>query len=131
MYVPLYSTFRRNTNKNEQYYTLNAHSVRVLRESWIPEPTGYRASPPDTENVEIAISAQDEFDNFTTKKRTDARPTILAEKPEASTSKVDAETPVASSSKTAEKKERKKATKKQPVEFEKSMGADIEMDTSV
>ena len=53
------------------------------------------------------------------------------EKPEASTSKIDAETPLANTSKTAEKTERKRAQKTQPVEFEKTMGADIEMDTGV
>jgi hypothetical protein len=56
-------------------------------------------------HIEIAISAQDEFDSFTAKKRTATRTTILADKPEASTSRVDAETPVAISSKTAEKKD--------------------------
>ena len=87
--------------------------------------------PPDTEQVEIAISAQEEFDNFTTQKRTDMRMTILATKPEASTSKINAETLVASSSKTAEKKDHKKAPKKQPVDSEKAMGTDIEMDTGI
>jgi len=88
------------------------------------------SSPPHTESVEIAISTQDEFDNFTTKKWTDTRTTILAEKAEASTPNIDAQTPLAgSSSKAAEKKEWKRAQKGQPVE--KAMGADIEMDISV
>jgi len=96
----------------------------------MPEPTPYKTSPPDTESVEIAISAQDEFDNFTAKKRTDTRSTVLAEKPVGSTSIIDVQTPVAISSfKPAEKKERKRAQKGQAVE--KAMGADIEMHISV
>ena len=86
---------------------------------------------PNTEQVKIAISAQEEFDNFTAKKRTDTRTTILATKPEVSTSKIDTETPVASSSKTTEKKDRKKAPKKQPINSEKAMGTNIEMDTGI
>jgi hypothetical protein len=51
--------------------------------------------------------------------------------PKASTSKVDAVTPVASSSKTAEKKERKKAQKTQRVDAGKTMSAEFEMDTTI
>ena len=89
-----------------------------------------RTSPSNSEKVDtITISAQDEFENFTSQKRTETR-TILPERPEASTSKIDVETP-ASSSKTAEKKERKGAQKTQPFEFGKAMGTNIEMDTGV
>lgn len=51
--------------------------------------------------------------------------------PKVNTSKVDTETPVASSSKTTEKKERKKGQKTQRVDSAKPMSADFEMDTSV
>jgi UDP-galactopyranose mutase len=95
-----------------------------LRESWIPKPIIYKSSPPASENAEtVTISAQDEFDSFTSTKRTETRTTMLAETPGASTSQNDANMPVPSSSQTADKKDRKK--------LGKAKATDIEMDTNI
>jgi len=58
-----------------QFYTLNAESVRVLKESPTPFSTAITTSPPHSSVAEDTplISAQDEFDSFTTKKRTETR----------------------------------------------------------
>ena len=94
------------------------------------------------------ITAQDEFNSFTTKKRTETRtdnvldakseatPEMMTDKPaniqpKVNTSKVDTETLVASSSKTTERKERKKGQKTQCVDSTKPMSANFEMDTSI
>ena len=119
----------------------------MLRESWIPEPTLYRTSPPDSENIDtVAISAQDEFDSFTAKKRTESRTANSPQRPDPSTSKPDTRAPIASSSKvdaeppvttsskvdagapiaSSSKKDRKKAQKIQPVEFEKAMATEMD-----
>ena len=103
----------------------------MIRESWIPEPTTYKACPPPAEDVEIAPSAQDEFDSFTAKKKTETCTLISTEKRDPSTSKLDVETPVATSSKTPENKDRKKPQKKRQVETEKIMGVHTQMDTSI
>ena len=115
-----------------KFYDWLQSSLRSTQESLYP-PHSF-----DTEDVPV-VTARDEFDSFTTKKRTETRTDNVLDaklgattaddiagakpanvQPKASTSKVDTETPVASSSKTTEKKERKKAQKAQRVDSQKN-----------
>jgi len=70
----------------KRFYTLNAHSVRVLKESPMPPTTAIKSLPCDTSPSDAAetISAQEEFDSFSTKKRMKTRTENI---PQASSSK--------------------------------------------
>ena len=121
----------------KKYYTLNARSVRVLRESSVPEPTTYNPSPPDpSNNVEtLAISADDEFHKFTFKKRTESRTELTPEATDArsyTASDKDKAVPTCAS-KTSDKKLKKKQRnsdleKLKLAELDKLPGSAIESD---
>ena len=121
----------------KQYYTLDARSIRVLRESSLPEPTTYKAYPLDPSNnaETLAISVEDEFDNFTSKKRRESRTEITPEPTDARSCTTSKPAPTCASN-TSEKKQKKKQRiseleKPKVTEVDKPLVSDIEIDINI